>query len=166
MHPCGLTISTKTKTMMAQISSGTIPTSRVFLLLKTVLSCTLLQRRHFTKLRISAHNLIVETGRYTRPKTQLADRLCLLCDKSEIEDEYHMLMSCPTYSNERETFIKALSEFSTIVFTESPDLYHILNMQCNQGDFELSNTICEYVTACFMKRNSSFSQGQKKPKNT
>ena len=71
-----------------------------------------------------------------------------------------MLMSCPTYVNERETFINALKEFSTITFTESRDLYNTL-MQCNQGDFDFSNAICEYVNACFLKRRTCFPQGQK-----
>ena len=36
-------------------------------------------RDAMTKLRASSHTLEVERGRYTNPKTPLADRLCSVC---------------------------------------------------------------------------------------
>ena len=71
-------------------------------------------RRNITKLRISAHSLAVETGRYTRPKTLLVNRTCKLCNNNEIEDEIHMFLKCPFYNVERSRLFKSLSEFSTI----------------------------------------------------
>ena len=59
-----------------------------------------------TKLRISAHDLYIETGRYTKPKkTPVDERICRFCTTGEIEDEIHLIMKCPYYLNLRnETF--------------------------------------------------------------
>ena len=58
-------------------------------------------RRNYSKLRISAHNLAIETGRYTKPTaTPIEKRLCFHC--KEVEDEYHLILKCPLYAGERE----------------------------------------------------------------
>ena len=54
-------------------------------------------RRTFTKMRISAHNLQIEKGRYMNcPREQ---RLCQNC--SVIEDEQHFLLHCKNNQNLR-----------------------------------------------------------------
>ena len=50
------------------------------------------KRQTFSKLRISAHTLAIETGRYTQPKTPLEQRKCSLCDTGSIENEEHVVM--------------------------------------------------------------------------
>ena len=43
-------------------------------------------RRNFSKLRISAHNLAIETGRYTKPvQTPIEKRTCFHCNEIETE---------------------------------------------------------------------------------
>ena len=56
-------------------------------------------------MRISAHKLEIETGRYT--KTTREERLCKLCSL-EVEDELHFIMSCPKLSKRRTTFDKII----------------------------------------------------------
>ena len=59
-------------------------------------------RMALTRLRLSAHNLEIETGRYNRTKPE--ERLCLHCKnngKTEIEDEKHFLIRCPQYEKLR-----------------------------------------------------------------
>ena len=55
------------------------------------------QRRQFTKLRISSHQLAAETGRYTRPITPRHERVCKNCDKTDIGDEFHFLLKCRNF---------------------------------------------------------------------
>ena len=66
-------------------------------------------RTAMTRLRLSSHNLNIETGRHTG--TDRADRLCTLC-KNGIEDETHFLITCPMYEDLRLTH---LSDFSHIL---------------------------------------------------
>jgi hypothetical protein len=59
-------------------------------------------RKALTRLRTSSHSLMIETGRYTKPrKTPVQERLCKLCN--EVEDEVHFLINCNLYKKERET---------------------------------------------------------------
>ena len=53
-----------------------------------------------SRFRLSNHSLLIETGRYSRPKIERDDRKCFIC-KDEIEDELHFVTKCPLYSEER-----------------------------------------------------------------
>ena len=53
-----------------------------------------------TKLRLSSHNLKVETGRWSR--IALENRLCE-CG-TDVEDEKHVLLACPKTDFAREKF--------------------------------------------------------------
>ena len=59
-------------------------------------------------MRISAHKLPVESGRYT--KTPYEDRVCTLCQSNEIGDEFHYLLSCSNQniSETRNIFLNEL----------------------------------------------------------
>jgi hypothetical protein len=61
-------------------------------------------RKAITKLRLSAHKLQIECGRYQG--TDRADRKCEHCDSNDIEDEFHFVLTCPKYKELREQFIK------------------------------------------------------------
>ena len=49
-------------------------------------------RQAVTRLRVSAHRLPVETGRYI--KIEYSDRKCKHCDQNEVGDEKHYITSC------------------------------------------------------------------------
>ena len=46
------------------------------------------------RLRLSNHNLRIETGRYSRPKLARHERKCFTCN-DEIETELHFVVKCP-----------------------------------------------------------------------
>ena len=50
-----------------------------------------------TKIRISAHDLSTERGRYFRPRIPREQRICVQC--SQVEDEEHFFLFCRKYSN-------------------------------------------------------------------
>ena len=67
-------------------------------------------RKSFTRLRISAHNLRIETGRHTYPKTAVEDRLCRHCDT--LDDELHFILKCSKSTDSvsaRQTFMTDLA---------------------------------------------------------
>jgi hypothetical protein len=64
--------------------------------------------RQFVKIRISAHPLMIEIGRYKNLETE--ERLCKLCIAQTIEDEYHFLIDCPIYNNSRKICYQKISE--------------------------------------------------------
>ncbi len=75
-------------------------------------------RKALTKLRISAHLLANEKGRYTNPSTPVIDRICKHCPGRRIEDEYHFLIDCTKFSFERNKLFniieKACPQFKNI----------------------------------------------------
>jgi hypothetical protein len=57
-----------------------------------------LNRSLITKIRISAHQLAIETGRYMKHPLPVPERFCKNC-KNKVEDEKHFILYCPLYKN-------------------------------------------------------------------
>ena len=67
------------------------------------------QRSSITRMRVSAHHLANETGRWARPKPQpLSERLCRFCSLESIDSEEHFLLHCPTFLIKRNCFVGKL----------------------------------------------------------
>ncbi len=64
------------------------------------------------KLRISAHNLAIERGRYARPPIPPEQRVCTFCPNEPIEDEMHFLTTCKKYHTDREKLYREINEMS------------------------------------------------------
>ena len=112
-------------------------------------------RRHFTKFRISDHNLYIESGRHSKPKTPLEQRICSLCDHDEIEDEKHFLMHCSFYNSEREELFRYISEFTSFSsLDENAKFVYLISY--NNGDMEICRLVMNYVQVCTEKRKAIF----------
>ena len=64
-----------------------------------------------SQFRLSDHRLEIETGRYHRPKKNVNDRLCSVCN--EVENEMHCLMACKINKEDREKFFNAAIQRKT-----------------------------------------------------
>jgi len=69
------------------------------------------QRRTLSKLRIGVLPLEIETGRHCRPSIPLENRICTLCDLNVCESEYHFMLECPLYSDQRVLLFEHASSF-------------------------------------------------------
>ena len=83
------------------------------------------------KIRISAHNLTVEKGRYTG-----IPRICKVCNTGSIENEQHFLLECPAYKLLQEDFILKLEEVAIngrtrLCFNNRKYLYGLLDSNNN-----------------------------------
>jgi hypothetical protein len=72
-----------------------------------------------TQLRVSSHNLFIETGRYNNVARNM--RLCTKCNMSVIEGEYNFLLVCPFYSDLRNKYL-------TIYYCHWPNLRKFVSM--------------------------------------
>ena len=61
-------------------------------------------RKALTRFRISAHNLAIERGRYSRPPTPLENRTCRFCPE-HVESELHFLCECKQFKEDREILL-------------------------------------------------------------
>lgn len=79
------------------------------------------KKRYFAMLRAGSLPLSVETGRYTKPKTPLNERLCEMCSMQCVEDEKHFLLTCNLYSDIREAMIEKAGLMNANFLTFSYD---------------------------------------------
>ena len=131
-----------------------------FCLENYVLQLPLNTRKNLTKLRISAHNLAIETGRYTKPqKTPIEKRTCFHCNK--VEDEHHFIFDCELYATERNNFSKCLQNFTTLDMHSSSESFNLI-MSCLNGDVEVGKAVCNYINTCMAIRSQALSEKNEK----
>ena len=58
-------------------------------------------RKIYSRFRLNSHDPEIERGRYGTKSTPPDERLCSLCNLNEVEDEFHFLVICPRYVDER-----------------------------------------------------------------
>ena len=55
-------------------------------------------RKDICKLRLSPHNLLIETGRYVKPQSiPRSERICKHCTLNLIENAFHFRLQCSLY---------------------------------------------------------------------
>ena len=65
-------------------------------------------RNAIRDIRMSTHKLEIETGRHS--KIEREQRLCVCCEKKEIETEEHLLLHCTNYEDNRKKLRERLGE--------------------------------------------------------
>ena len=101
-------------------------------------------RKQLTKLRISAHPLAIETGRYSKPKTSHNERFCKFC-KDQVEDESHFLLKCPKYNLIRQKY--------GIDNENNEDSSSFIINLLNPSSSRNLKTICLFLKEAFEERN-------------
>lgn len=103
------------------------------------------------RLRISSHNLAIETGRYTKPKTPIIDRKCIHCSMNEVETEQHFLLSCPLYNEERKGLLETSKQILTNLEHENDDDKFIKIMSSHEPT--LLKVLSKFISVCMDKRS-------------
>ena len=80
-------------------------------------------RFNFSRFRISAHKLAIETGRYKGIPRH--DRICTRCTDNTVEDERHFLFSCNYHTQEREALM--------FIINENCKNFSLLNIRAHVG---------------------------------
>ena len=62
-------------------------------------------RQTLTKFRLSNHKLMIERGRHLRPKLDIEERICPVCQEG-VEDETHFLVRCTFYEELRKPLLE------------------------------------------------------------
>ena len=99
-------------------------------------------RISLSKLRCSAHNLLVETGRHSN--SDYENRICRLCNLNKIEDTFHFVMECPFYSDIRNTHLPTLLNTNMSLET----FYNLFH-----GQKELISNLSRYIFYAFEHRD-------------
>jgi len=94
------------------------------------------KRSLLTKIRISAHSLTIETGRYNGMSRE--DLFCQFCP-SLVEDEMHFLLRCAKYQNIRTSYN---SLFQKEEGTNDADLLRVI---LNPESLSATKQICNFI---------------------
>ena len=100
-------------------------------------------RRSITRLRISAHRLKIETGRYI--KLDRSERLCDKCSAGAVEDEQHFLIKCSKFNEYRNNLFQTVNcnnknfsqpdnyqKFFWLLTNEDSDILHIMGLYLHE----------------------------------
>ena len=97
-----------------------------------------------TKMRISCHLLPIESGRYE--KIPRVERLCSLCNRSEIGDEFHWI----SLSHMRGIFLESLYSInSNFTNMSCKALFLYIMSMCDENIVNLSASFIENILNCY-----------------
>lgn len=106
------------------------------------LSCS--ERSLIAQLRMGILPIAIETGRFIN--LPIEERICNICDLSEVEDEWHFIFRCTCFTEEREQF------FNNIVRNNQEFIYLDEENQMKYLFNEVHRTFAKYIKVCFDKR--------------
>ncbi len=109
-------------------------------------------RKAYSRLRISSHNLLIETGRYN--DTAREKRICKCCKQSVIESEFHFLMQCELYNQERNDTFQQLNTVNPTGWNNCRLMWDkfIYILQLKEKD--IMPYVASFIFKCFEKRKS------------
>ena len=105
-------------------------------------------RNAIAKLRLSSHNLCIETGGHRNIARE--NRTCVLCDLNDLENEYHFTLVCPVYINIRRQYIQKY-------FYDKPSVYKYITL-LNSTKPKVLNNLALYIIKSFKLRDSLVNQ--------
>ena len=108
------------------------------------LNCSRNVLQIFACFRCSVLPLAIEEGR--RQNIDPLARLCKLCSRESVEDEYHFLLVCPLYDNLRK---EHLSEDAN----SEPNFHKFLKLMSGKDSKEMFK-LCNFVYKAFKLRES------------
>ena len=112
-------------------------------------------RRALCRFRVSTHDLRIESGRYSSNPTNRADRICTRCDINEVEDEFHFLLRCKLFKDEREILFNKVTLINKNF--DSLNLIDKGTWLVIQEDLIILEILARYIDFCFSKRRKDSS---------
>ena len=105
------------------------------------------------ELRLSAHNLQIETGRFSKKKTPRDERFCLYCKSQNtftVENEVHFVLACPLYNEQRRLFLEEIYRYFPT--TALLDDYNMYKWLMSQEDYNITKRLGMFCKNSFSKR--------------
>ena len=102
-------------------------------------------RFHVTRIRISAHTLRIQTGRYGQNRIPRNERYCTFCNSLDLEDEYHFILICPCFIDNRKKYIKSY-------YYNRPSMYKFIELISSNNKIVLVS-LARYIKESLKIRN-------------
>ena len=104
-------------------------------------------RSIISKFRLSAHSLEIEKGRYN--KIERKNRICKLCNRGEIEDEYHFFSICPHYLSYRNQFRICLDKLHFLPLSKPQLTFRNIANIFNSNSIEILKLTVKFMKDCW-----------------
>ena len=109
-------------------------------------------RKCIAKFRLGSHDLMIERGRHTKPKTPLENRTCQCCNLNVVEDEKHFLLVCPLFYQQRTTlFQRILTQEKSILETHD-NLNRTFENILSSKNEKIIFSLGKFILKCFKMR--------------
>ena len=115
-------------------------------------------RSTLAKLRVSAHNLHIETGRFSKIKTPRDKRFCQYCKTLNIftvEDESHFVLACPLFQEERQRLLEDI--YRTFPTTTSLNDFNMYMWLMSQEDYNVTKRLAVFCKTSLDRRSNFLS---------
>ena len=115
-----------------------------------------LQKKITAKIRLGSLELRIESGRFSRPRLQVHERVCLLCrdtnqadgQEPSVETEFHFIFICSHYNTLRLSWIESLVKPENFDgLSEGEKLSVVLN------DAENVKSTAQFITRAYSMRS-------------
>ena len=108
-------------------------------------------RRNLVKFKISNHKLRIEAGRYQKDQHPRELILCRLCQSNQVGNETHFLFQYSSYSLQRQTFWKDISEMIPDIQRKSTS--DIVKLLLNSKDYNVNKLVMMFICSCIIIRD-------------
>ena len=93
---------------------------------------------------------MIEHGRYQIDHLLRENRLCLLCNSNQVEDEIHFVFQCNKYSVQRQAFINQINRIiPDFDMKSSPESIKLI---MNSKEHNVSKLVMKFVSSCMKIR--------------
>ena len=99
--------------------------------------------KELTKNRISAHDLLIERGRYFRTRIPREQRICVQCN--QVEDEEHFFLFCRKYTNLRIKLFNKLNLKIPVLKPNTNECFKLLYELMNPSSAVNTKLICKFI---------------------
>jgi hypothetical protein len=103
-------------------------------------------RRALCQIRISAHELKIERDQYKKPYVERSQRICEKCSSNQTEDEFHLIINCPLYIDNREIMFNNIGELC-LKFKDLPNEAKFIWLFTNE-DISVLKLLGKYIIDC------------------
>ena len=114
------------------------------------------KRQYFSKLRMSAHNLEIEAGRFGKNRIPRSDRHCKYClslGTQVLGDEVHFVMMCPQFQEDRKRLeTKIVNLFPNVI---QLSVWNKFIWLLSQEDKNCLNLVATFLLKCFRLKSES-----------
>ena len=109
-------------------------------------------RKCLAKFRLSSHSLEIEKGRHCKPKIPQELCICKICKNGSLEDEYHFLMQCNQYHEERVCLFSSIIRYQPSILVD--DAFTSFVSILNNEDENVIFSLCKFLQKAFKCRNA------------